>query len=138
MRAKRLMCLTTTESMVNIIKYILAPLVTDAISSKVVDLLLFCYCSHYVEGVYLVLTEYLFPCIVSKCAIISLGKRELFALLNTCTVFSLFVLLRACILDPLPHGGIGRSAICECSLSWGVLLMRGSRKFCPALTTYFS
>ena len=34
-------------------------------------------------------------------AFISLGKRELFALLKTCTVFSLVVLLRACILAPL-------------------------------------
>ena len=54
MRAKRLMCLTTMESMAKIINYIFAPLVSDAISSKVVVLLLFLV--HYLLIVPVMLT----------------------------------------------------------------------------------
>ena len=53
-------------------------------------------------------------CLLSRFAIISLGKRELVALLLLCSdVMSLLSLLR---------GAMGWSVVCDCGISWSCLL----------------
>ena len=63
-------------------------------------------------------TQYIVLCVLSSLAIIPLRKREPVALLK---LYSCCVAHSKCSVF-LPHGAVGWSVVCDCSISWLYLL----------------
>ena len=63
-------------------------------------------------------------CVHSRFAIISMGKRELAALL--CSALFVFLVFPDCCVA-LPHNVTGLSAVCDCGVSYSFSL---SKRFC--------